>query len=148
RPPKVIVSDDRPKSEDRPRSSQRTKAAPKEQRKSRSEEPPQRPTPVPALLWLSSNHTDASPELKLDLVRGRIETIGPAPDRLRTEVRTNREGADFQAPASAADWRDRAVHLREQMLVALVLWPMFPRTPMNSKVYGKLQREGYTIEKV
>ena len=63
-------------------------------------------------------------------------------------MRTNKQGADFQAPRSAAAWRDRAQHLREQMLVTLGLWPMFPKTPLNPQVYGKLDRDGYTIEKV
>src|SRR5262249_55278866 len=43
---------------------------------------------------------------------------------------------------------DRAQHLREQMLVALGLWPMFARTPLNPKITGKLDRGDYTIEKV
>ncbi len=34
------------------------------------------------------------------------------------------------------------------MLVTLGLWPMFPRTPLGPRVYGKLERDGYTIEKV
>ena len=84
----------------------------------------------------------------LDLVRGRVDTAGPSPDRRRTEVRTNQEGADFQPPSSAQAWRDRAMQLRQQMLVALGLWPMPPKTPLNPRIYGKLQRDGYTIEKV
>src|SRR5262249_39943915 len=48
----------------------------------------------------------------------------------------------------APAWRDRAVHLREQMLIALGLWPMFPKTPLNPKITGKLDRGDYTIEKV
>ena len=84
----------------------------------------------------------------LDLIRGRTETIEPTGDARRTHVRTNWQGADFQAPATAQAWRDRAVHLREQMLVALGLWPMFPKTPLNPKISGKLDRDDYTIEKV
>ncbi len=34
------------------------------------------------------------------------------------------------------------------MLVTLGLWPMFPKTPLNPKIYGKLDRDDYTIEKV
>ena len=34
------------------------------------------------------------------------------------------------------------------MLVALGLWPMFPKTPLNPKISGKLDRDDYTIEKV
>ena len=34
------------------------------------------------------------------------------------------------------------------MLVTLGLWPMFPKTPLNPKITGKLDRDDYTIEKV
>ena len=105
------------------------------------------PTAVPALLVLITD-SQADPERVLDLVRGRVDTAGPSPDRRRTEVRTNQEGADFQPPSSAQAWRDRAMQLRQQMLVALGLWPMPPKTPLNPRIYGKLQRDGYTIEKV
>ncbi len=105
------------------------------------------PPAVPALLVLSTD-LQADPERVLDLVRGRVDTAGPSPDRRRTEVRTNQEGAEFQPPSSAQAWRDRAMQLRQQMLVALGLWPMPPKTPLNPKIYGKLQRDGYTIEKV
>ena len=84
----------------------------------------------------------------MNLIRGRTETIDATGDARRTHVRTNWQGADFQAPATAQAWRDRAVHLREQMLVALGLWPMFPKTPLNPKITGKLDRDDYTIEKV
>ena len=84
----------------------------------------------------------------IDLVRGRLDSIEPSHDLRRTHSRTNNEGVDFQAPASAAAWRDRAAHLREQMLVTLGLWPMFPKTPLNPRITGKLDRGDYTIEKV
>ena len=28
------------------------------------------------------------------------------------------------------------------------LWPMWPKTPLEPKVFGKVERDGYTIEKV
>ncbi len=34
------------------------------------------------------------------------------------------------------------------MLVSLGLWPTPTRTPLAPKIYGKLERDGYTIEKV
>jgi dienelactone hydrolase len=102
---------------------------------------------VPALIMFSSASAPR-PQAVLDLIRGRVETIEPTPDARRAHVRTNWQGAHFQAPASAAAWHDRALHLREQMLVALGLWPMFPKTPLNPRLSGKLDRDGYTIEKV
>jgi dienelactone hydrolase len=109
--------------------------------------PPTPPVPVPALLALS---TDAQydPSAALDLIRTRTDSVDPSLDPRRTHVRTNEEGADFRPPATAQAWRDRARSVREQMLVTLGLWPMFPRTPLHPEVFGKVERDGYTIEKV
>jgi dienelactone hydrolase len=105
------------------------------------------PPAVPALLLFSSgSQTDS--EHVLDLVRGRVDSAAPTPDRRRDAIRTNQQGAEFHPPNSAQAWRDRAMHLRQQMLVSLGLWPMPPKTPLNPIVRGKLNRDGYTIEKV
>ena len=108
------------------------------------ETPP--PPPVPALLMLGDADLDV--DRLLDLTRGDVEKAAPSPDLRRDQVRTNREGADFHAPATAAAWRDRAEHLREQMKVALGLWPAPPKTDLKPQVYGRIERDGYTIEKV
>jgi dienelactone hydrolase len=105
------------------------------------------PASVPTLLVIAPE-SEVVPDHLLDLARGRIDSSEPAPDRRRSHVRTNDDGADFQPPASAQAWRDRSAHLREQMLVALGLWPMPAKTPLNPSVAGKTHREGYTIEKV
>jgi dienelactone hydrolase len=120
--------------------------APKQKTSSR-EKPKETLPAVPALLLLSVEGK-AVPDRVLDLVRGRIDSAAPSDDPRRTHIRTNKEGADFQPPESAGAWRDRAHHLREQMLVTLGLWPMPPKTPLNPQVYGKLERDGYTIEHV
>jgi cephalosporin-C deacetylase-like acetyl esterase len=105
------------------------------------------PIPVPAILALS---TDPSydPSAALDLLRGRLDSVDPPPDPRRTHVRTNQQGADFRSPATVQAWRDRAQAVREQMLVTEGLWPLFPKTPLHPQVVGKLERDGYTIEKV
>jgi hypothetical protein len=105
------------------------------------------PPPVPPLLLLDPDLT-AQRDRLLDLVRGRIDSTEATPDLRRTRIRTNREGADFHPPTSADAWRERAIRLREQMLVTLGLWPMPERTPLNPQVSGTLERDGYTIEKV
>ncbi|HEX3451024.1 MAG TPA: hypothetical protein VHS97_22410, partial [Isosphaeraceae bacterium] len=105
------------------------------------------PLPVPALLLVSAR-PDIDTRATHDIVRGRTDSIEPTNDQRRTRVRTNWQGADFQAPQNVAAWQDRKRHLREQMLVALGLWPMFPKTPLAPKISGKLNRDQYTIEKV
>lgn len=47
-----------------------------------------------------------------------------------------------------AEWQRRAAALREQALVAEGLWPVPQRTPLNPVVHGRIDRDGYTIEKV
>ncbi len=54
----------------------------------------------------------------------------------------------FSPPITKEGWNDRARQLREQILVANGLWPMPEKTPLNAVIHGKIEREGYTIEKV
>ena len=143
----VKVSKDRPLRIVVAAAEESKKPASAEKKKSASTEKKRTPQPVPALLRLAGKDSGESAEVNLDLLRGRADSVAPSPDRRRGEVRTNYQGADFQAPATAAAWLDRKAHLRDQMLVTLGLWPMFPRTPLNPQVYGKVQRDGYTIEK-
>jgi hypothetical protein len=137
---KIVVEGPRAKpSEDEPKANQ--------SRVKNDKTPPPPPVPVPALLALS---TDANydPSAMLDLIRTRTDTVDPSPDPRRSHVRTNEQGADFRPPATLQAWRDRARTVREQILVSLGLWPMFPRTPLHPEVFGKVERDGYSIEKV
>lgn len=120
--------------------------APEAPKGSKAQEPPP-PPPCPALIVLDPD-PKGDPNRLLEIARGALDSTAPAPDGRREQVRTNREGADFRAPATAAAWRDRAAHLREQMKVTLGLWPAPPKTPLDPKVYGRIERDGYTIEKV
>jgi dienelactone hydrolase len=45
-------------------------------------------------------------------------------------------------------WLARRDALRTQVLVAVGLWPMPVRTPLAPVVHGRIDRDGYTIEKV
>jgi hypothetical protein len=62
--------------------------------------------------------------------------------------RTNQQGADFKPPATRESWLARREAIRRRILVSCGLFPLPERTPLNPQVYGKLQRDGYTIEKV
>ncbi len=146
-PVKIVVADETIKAGEQARVGSPNTSNSTDQKKAQPEKPSNAPSAVPALLVLT-NAARPHFEPSLDLVRGRIDTINPSSDRRRGLVRINQEGAEFQAPASAAAWRDRAAHLRDQMRVALGLWPMFPKTPLSPKIYGKLDRGDYTIEKI
>ena len=56
----------------------------------------------------------------------------------------------FTMPAyeSKAAWEARKSVLREQILAASGLWPLPPKTPLNAVTFGRLDRDGYTVENV
>src|SRR5581483_5518203 len=54
----------------------------------------------------------------------------------------------FTPPASKENWEARRRAVRDQMLVANGLWPMPARPPVQPVIHGKIDRDGYTIEKV
>jgi len=62
--------------------------------------------------------------------------------------RTLNDYIPFSPPRTKEAWEARRAQLREQLLVANGLWPMPEKTPLNAVVHGKIERDGYTIEKV
>ncbi len=51
-------------------------------------------------------------------------------------------------PASKEAWEIRKRELREQVLVANGLWPVPEKIPLKPVIHGKIERDGYTVEKV
>src|ERR1043166_1588048 len=49
---------------------------------------------------------------------------------------------------SKEDWENRAKEIRQQVLVSCGLWPMPEKTPVRAKISGRIERDGYSIEKV
>lgn len=54
----------------------------------------------------------------------------------------------FRVPKNLEAWEKRKADLKLQMQVALGLWPMPAKTPLNPVIRGKIERRGYTIEHV
>ncbi len=54
----------------------------------------------------------------------------------------------FEVPESKEAWAKRAEELRRRILVSNGLWPMPPKTPLNAVIHGKVERDGFTVEKV
>jgi hypothetical protein len=63
------------------------------------------------------------------------------------KVKTLDDYFPWTPPARLEDWQQRQQELRAQLLVALGLWPMPAATPLNATIHGRIDREGYTIEK-
>ncbi len=47
-----------------------------------------------------------------------------------------------------ADWLAHAAWLREHLLVSAGLWPAPTKCPLNAQVFGHIERDGYSVEKV
>jgi dienelactone hydrolase len=50
--------------------------------------------------------------------------------------------------SSREAWLDRAAFLRKQILAAAGLLPMPEKRPLNAQIFDKLERQGYSVEKV
>jgi dienelactone hydrolase len=54
----------------------------------------------------------------------------------------------FSPCPSPAEWQARAQQVRRELAVALGLWPMPEKTPLNTVIHGKIEQADYTVEKV
>src|SRR4051812_9053778 len=78
----------------------------------------------------------------------RRDAWAQAPTPPWETVRTNEQGAGFQPAGTLAQWEARKKLLRRRILTACGLAPLWERTPLKPQVYGRIERDGYTIEKV
>ncbi len=54
----------------------------------------------------------------------------------------------LKVPATKQEWETRAAELRQHLLISTGLWPEPERTPLNAVIHGRIEREGFSIEKV
>jgi dienelactone hydrolase len=73
------------------------------------------------------------------------ETLRAAPAAEPVNLNTPRE---FPKITLRAEWETRAKEIREQVLVSCGLWPMPEKTPLHQHIFGKVERDGYSVEKV
>lgn len=78
--------------------------------------------------------TSTAPALPSADVRGRI-----------SDLNTPRS---MRHCHSRAEWLARAAWVREHVLVSSGLWPAPAKCPLNAQVFGRIERDGYSVEKV
>ncbi len=66
----------------------------------------------------------------------------------RVNVQTVNSVRSFPEMRTKGDWETRAESIRNQVLVSCGLWPMPEKTALNAKIFGKVIRDGYSVEKV
>lgn len=72
----------------------------------------------------------------------------PAKDERAGPPKTLNTLRSFPEVKSRADWEKRAREIREHILVSCGLWPMPEKTPLNPQIFGRVERDGYTVENV
>lgn len=88
------------------------------------------------------------PARSLELMRVFTEEAGPVEDRRVTDIRHGDRVYTMPAYRTVEEWTARATELRRHILVSTGLWPLPERTPLNARIFGRIEREGYTVEKV
>ena len=77
-------------------------------------------------------------------------------ERMKASLEDVRASEEFtlETPRSFArfgskeEWLERAAFVRDHILVSCGLWPMPKKEPLNPKVFGRIERQGYSVEKV
>ena len=79
----------------------------------------------------------------------RVYKAGDLPDDVRLRHPKDLNGYfPFAVPETKEAWEDRAKRLRRRVQVATGLWPLPPRTPLNAVIHGRVERRGFTVDKV
>src|SRR5213596_2554671 len=72
----------------------------------------------------------------------------PASDQRAGSVKDLNTLRTFPKIESRTEWQARAKEIREQILVSCGLWPLPEKTPLKAHIFGKIERDGYSVEKV
>ncbi len=67
---------------------------------------------------------------------------------IRIKVRDLNSPCKIPQYDSLQGWLSRMASLRKQILVSAGLWPLPPKAPLNSEIFGRIDYEDYSIEKV
>jgi hypothetical protein len=94
----------------------------------------------------ASSHNLAALALCSTPLDDRVGRVIAFSDWLRQQL--IRLEAPRPAPRTATEARERQQEIRRQILDVLGLDPLPPRTPLNPRVTGRLEKEAYVIEKV
>lgn len=73
------------------------------------------------------------------------DSLAQTPVTRARDLNTLRE---FPSVTAVDAWQQRSRHIREQALVSCGLWPLPVKTELHPRVFGKVERDGYSVEKV
>lgn len=85
--------------------------------------------------------------------QSHVSRVLPAGDRpqdarLKPQRTLNDAYHPWVPPTTREAWDRESQRLREQVLVSLGLWPLPEKSPLEPVIHGRVERDGYTVEKV
>lgn len=79
----------------------------------------------------------------------RVLPKGQLPNDARLKPLKDYDGYfPFTVPANVDDWKARREVVIRRILVSQGLWPLPTKTPLNPVIHGRVERDGYTVERV
>jgi hypothetical protein len=108
----------------------------------------ERGQPCPRVLELSNMRKGLVGFLYLIAVLQPFDVQGQDTSTNQQAVKDRYTLRSFPQINSAGEWRERAREIRQQILVSCGLWPMLEKTPLNARIFGKVEHDGYSVEKV
>lgn len=105
---------------------------------------------LPTALALTLLSTAGSAhETSSQSIQQRVLPAGNLPaDRRLGKLKDLNGYFPFVVPPNRQQWATRRESLRRRSLVATGLWPMPAKTPLHAVIRGKVERDGFTVEKV
>ena len=82
------------------------------------------------------------------LVGAQVSSGLPEMDQRATRIRHLHLPYAFQPFLTEEAWLKRAGDLRRQIQVSAGLWPPMEKSPLKARIFGKVSKEDYSIEKV
>jgi dienelactone hydrolase len=82
------------------------------------------------------------------LISGALHAQIPLQDARNTEIPNTDTHFTARTYKTLAEWQARRAHLRKQILSAAGLLPMPPKSPLHPQIFGRIENQTYSIEKV
>jgi hypothetical protein len=88
--------------------------------------------------------------LAMAALSGGIVWAGQIPDHDLRNTEIPDTNTHFTMPQykTLAEWEARKAHLKKQILSAAGLMPLPEKTPLNAQIFGRIENQEYSIEKV
>ncbi|MCZ6632401.1 MAG: acetylxylan esterase [bacterium] len=104
------------------------------------------PSPVAAIALSSSPRFDPEDSFKVSRIF-RFEP-NPIPDARLVDIRHVHTPWTLRTYNTLEAWQARAAEIRQHILVTLGLYPLPVKTPLRPQIFNRIERDGYSVEKV